>query len=143
VLNLWLEPRKVARHGLPYDLGIDIEVAMHEHVAHPNDLRPWDVGCERLQLWRETPGGFTNDLQVPEKPALQQFVALQGGLAAAQVPLDRGNGFQNYRADAPSGLSHRNRFAQDALADSRLQSALGQHIDRPTEQGLQFELEAA
>src|ERR1700704_6858088 len=65
------------------------------------------MGCSRPAPVSpgQTSGRFTDDSKVPEKPGLQQLVALEGCLVATQVPLDGGNGFENV-AQAFLWISH-------------------------------------
>jgi hypothetical protein len=54
-----------------------LEVSVHQHVSHADDLSPRHVGLLVACALGEFAGGFANDFQVSDHPDLDQLVVIE------------------------------------------------------------------
>jgi hypothetical protein len=61
----------------PDQIEVYLEVSVHQHVSHADDLSPRHVGLLVSCALREFAGGFADDLQVTDHPDLDQLVVIE------------------------------------------------------------------
>ena len=72
----------------PYYVLVDVEVIVNEYVPHTDYFRPGQFCVLGAQLGRKTADRLTENLKVPDHPALHQFVLREFGLGQMRVPFD-------------------------------------------------------
>src|SRR5688572_1517367 len=76
--NLCLEHGDVSFHDGPYQVGVDLEVAVDKDVSHANDLHPGHLGMPGPQTLRESARGLPDELDVMNHPVLHKLILLEG-----------------------------------------------------------------
>ncbi len=94
--------RAAASHN---DLSVNLEVAMHEYVAHPDHFDPWNFRRQCANFLWQGSCRLSNNLQVADEPSLEQFVMLECGPAAIEMALNGFDGGEDV-AQALFGVSH-------------------------------------
>ena len=106
--------RQVARDDLPHDLLIDGQIVMHDLVAHPDDVAPWNLrvrcGVRRTDL----AGGFSDDLNQSCQREAEVLIRIEVGPCQAPNLLDRLQRHVEHVPDVHS-ITRRHRVTEPML----------------------------
>jgi hypothetical protein len=72
VSNLLLQLGKVLLGHHPNLVQVEAEVFVHQDIPQRNNLRPLDLGMTVPDRLGDAAGGFSNDLQMVDKPDLER-----------------------------------------------------------------------
>jgi uncharacterized protein YcsI (UPF0317 family) len=70
IAQLLISGPYVTLHGMPNNVGVYLEVTMHQDVAHTDDFGPGNLSRQHPNLFWQGAGCLTNDLKMPKKPRL-------------------------------------------------------------------------
>jgi hypothetical protein len=74
---------------------VDLEVAVHEDVAHTDDFSPRQVRLLIAGVLRQPAGLLADDQVMSDDPHLDEFVVVEDGPASVGGPLDTFDGFED------------------------------------------------
>jgi hypothetical protein len=69
--------RDISVYRIPYQIGVNLEVSVDEDISHSRNLMPWNLRREHPDLIGYGPDCFTNNLEIPHEPRLQQFIPFE------------------------------------------------------------------
>jgi hypothetical protein len=79
----------------PHQIEVNLEVPMHQHVSHSDDLSPRHVWLLIACALGEPAGGLADDLQVSDYPDLDQLIRIERFSTVGGVSPDSVDGFDD------------------------------------------------
>ena len=71
------------------------EIAIDQHMAHLDDLWPWNLMMGLAKRGGELAGCFADDLNMVNHPGVDEFVFLEDGPTALRIPFDSFDGIED------------------------------------------------
>ena len=87
--------RYITCRRLPDNIPVNIEVAMYQNITHSDHFSPGNIRRHGTHIIGQRACSLTNDLQMEQKPCLEQFVLLEVCTLTVTIPFNSVNSGQN------------------------------------------------
>jgi hypothetical protein len=95
VADLFLQSWQIPFYHCPDFRQVNAEIVMDQHMAHFDNLWPWDLMMGLATRGGELAGCFADDLDMVNHPGVDEFVFLENGPTTLRIPLNPLDGIED------------------------------------------------
>jgi len=95
VADLLLHSWQIPFYHRPNFRQVNAEIVMDQHMAHLDDLWPWNLMMGLAKRGGELAGCFADDLNMVNHPGVDEFVFLEHAPTALRIPFDSFDGIED------------------------------------------------